>query len=151
MGTRIICVGNRHMRGDDFGPRVYDCLAGQPLPAAVDLVDGGLAGLGLLRYLEDGRRVVFVDAVAGFAAQGGIVLLGADEVARQCTGAFGHEAGLPYLLRVMPAVLDSPPPAITIIGHEGEASAETVQAVAELALRLATEVVTDVADDVCCV
>ena len=145
MATRIICVGNRHVHGDDFGPRVYDCLAGQPLPAAVDLVDGGLAGLGLLRYLEDGRRVVFVDAVAGFAAQDGIVLLSAADVARQCTGAFGHEAGLPYLLRVMPAVLDSPPPAITVIGHEGEANARAVHSAAELALRFATEIT----DDVC--
>jgi len=150
MATRIICIGNRHVHGDDFGPRVYDCLAGQPLPASVDIVDGGLGGLGLLRYLEDGRRVLFIDAVAGFTAPGEIVLLGAAEVADQCTGAFGHEAGLPYLLRVMPAVLDSPPPAITVIGHEGEASTQAVQAAAQLALRLASEVATEIADDVCC-
>lgn len=140
MAARIICVGNRQMRGDDFGPRVYDYLAAQPLPAAVDIVDGGLAGLDLLRYLEDGRRVVFVDAVAGFAAPGRVIMLDAAEVARLCTGDFGHGAGLPYLLRVMPAVLDSPPPAIAVVGHEGEASAQGVRIAARLALRLATEV-----------
>lgn len=145
MAARIICVGNRHVRGDDFGPRVYDCLVARTLPAAVDIVDGGLAGLDLLRYLEDGRRVVFVDAVAGFAAPGGLVLLGAAEVARHCAGGFGHAAGLPYLLRVMPAVLDSPPPAVSVIGHEGAAGARTVRAAARLALRIATEVAADVA------
>lgn len=145
MSTRIICVGNRHVRGDDFGPRVYDCLAAQALPAAVDIVDGGLAGLDLLPYLEDCRRVVFVDAVAGFAAPGGLVLLGGEEIARQCTGGFDHAAGLPYLLRVMPAVLDSPPPAVSVIGHEGAAGAGTVRAAAQLALRIATEVAEDVA------
>lgn len=139
MLSRIICVGNRHVPGDDFGPRVYDCLAAQAVPAAVDVVDGGLGGLDLLRFLEDGRRVVFVDAVAGFAAPGGLVLLGGAEVARQCTGGFDHAAGLPYLLRVMPAVLDSPPPAVNVIGHEGAASARTVRAAAQLALRLAAK------------
>ena len=145
IATRIICVGNRHVGGDDFGPRVYDCLAAQALPAGVEVVDGGLAGLDLLRHLEDCRRAVFVDAVAGFAAPGGIVLLGGAEVARQCAGCFDHAAGLPYLLRVMPAVLDSPPPAVSVIGHEGAAAAGTVRAAARLALRLATEVAEDAA------
>lgn len=141
MGARIICVGNRQVRGDDFGPRVYDCLAAQAVPAAVEVVDGGLGGLDLLHFLEDGRSVVFVDAVAGFAAPGGLVLLGGAEVARQCTGGFDHAAGLPYLLRVMPAVLDSPPPVVKVIGHEGAASAQAVRDAARLALRLATEAV----------
>lgn len=140
MAARIICVGNRHVRSDDFGPRVYDCLTAQAVPAAVDIVDGGLGGLDLLRFLDDGRSVVFVDAVAGFATPGGLVLLGGAEVARQCTGGFDHAAGLPYLLRVMPAVLDSPPPAVKVIGHEGAASARSVRAAARLALRLASEI-----------
>ncbi|MDD5175158.1 MAG: hydrogenase maturation protease [Sterolibacterium sp.] len=139
MAARIICIGNRQVRGDDFGPRVYDCLAAKPLPADVDIVDGGIIGLGLLRYLEDGRRVVFVDAVAGFSASGGMVLLDGAEVARQCVGGFDHAAGLPYLLKIMPAVLDSPPPVVTVVGHEGYASAQTVRTAAQCALHLATE------------
>lgn len=146
MVARIICVGNRHMRGDDFGPRVFDCLAKKPLNVDIDIVDGGLAGLDLLRYLEGCRHVVFVDAVAGFAAPGGIVLLSGAEVARQSVGGFDHVAGLPYLLRVMPAVLDTTPPAVSVIGHEGVASARTVHAAAQLALRTVTEVV----EDACC-
>lgn len=139
MAARIICIGNRQVRGDDFGPRVYDCLAAKPLPAEIDIVDGGLAGLNLLRYLEDGRRVVFVDAVAGFSDSDGIVVLTAAEVACQCAGGFDHTAGLPYLLKVMPAVLDSLPPLITVIGHEGVASARTVSRAAQYALDLAAE------------
>jgi hydrogenase maturation protease len=144
--ARIVCVGNRHASGDDFGPRVYDWLAAQALPAAVDVVDGGLGGLDLLRFLEGRDRVVFVDAVAGFGAPGDIVVLDGEEVARQCDGGFDHAAGLPYLLRVMPAALDSPPPAVTLIGHEGAAGAGTVRAAARLALRIATEVAEDAAD-----
>lgn len=144
--ARIICIGNRQVSADDFGPRVYDCLAAEPLPSTVDIVDGGLGGLDLLRYLEDGRRVLFVDAVAGYADPGNIVVLDGAEVGRQCDSGFDHAAGLPYLLRVMPAVLDTVPPAVTLIGHEGAASTRTVRAAAQLALRLASES----ADHVCC-
>jgi hydrogenase maturation protease len=147
MAARIICVGNRYADSDNFGPRVYDCLAAQPLPADVDVIDGGIKGLDLLRHLEDGRRVVFVDAVTGFAPPDGIVLLSAAEVASQCVSGFDHVAGLPYLLKIMPAVLESPPPRVTVIGHEGVASAQTVSEAAQLALRLATED----AEDACCV
>jgi len=139
MTARIICVGNRYATSDDFGPRVYDCLAAMSIPADVDVLDGGLGGLDLLRHLEDGRRVVFVDAVSGFTHQDGIILLSAAEVANQCVSGFDHVAGLPYLLKLMPAVLDSPPPPVTVIGHEGVASVQTVNAAARLALRLATE------------
>ncbi|MBI5920166.1 MAG: hydrogenase maturation protease [Betaproteobacteria bacterium] len=139
MAARIICVGNRYAGNDDFGPRVYDCLAAQSLPADVDVVDGGLAGLDLLRHLEDGRRVVFVDAVAGFADSDGIILLSAAEIASQCVGGFDHAAGLPYLLKIMPAILECPPPRVTVIGHEGVASVQTVSAAAQLALNLAME------------
>lgn len=144
MAARIICIGNRHVCGDDFGPRVYDDLTAQPSPLSVDLVDGGLAGLDLLRYLEDSRRVLFVDTVAGFGAPGEIVVLSGAEVADQCAGGFDHTAGLPYLLRVMPQVLDSPPPTVTVIGHEGEANAQAVRFAAQLALRLALETHEDV-------
>lgn len=139
MAARIICIGNRQIGGDDFGPRVYDCLAARPLPADVDIVDGGLAGLGLLRFLESIQRVVFVDAVAGFADSRGLVLLPGAEVAGLCGGGFDHAAGLPYLLKIMPAALDSAPPAVTVIGCEGEASDQTVRAAARVALRLALE------------
>lgn len=145
MAARIVCIGNRHVHGDDFGPRVFDCLAAGELPETVEVVDGGLGGLDLLRYLDDGRHVVFVDAVAGFRATRGVVVLDGTEVARQRTGGFDHAAGLPYLLSVLPAVLDTPPPAVTLIGHEGAAGTRAVRAAARLAVRIATEVPGDAA------
>ena len=42
----------------------------QPLPAGIELIEGGLAGLNLLPLLERGGRVVFVDAVSGFYRTG---------------------------------------------------------------------------------
>lgn len=137
--ARILCVGNRFVGGDDFGPRVYDTLAGMERPANVEIVDGGLAGLNLLRYLEDGCPVVFVDAVSGFAAPGEITVIDGAMIARQATGGFGHEAGLPFLLRVLPAAVDTPPPRIRLVGCEGEGSDNAVRDAARLSLQLAQE------------
>lgn len=144
MNIRIICVGNRRIVGDDFGPRVYDCLAAQALPATVGIIDGGLAGLNLLRYLENQTHVLFIDTVEGFGAPGETLLLSVAEVAEQCMGGFDHAAGLPYLLRVMPMALDSPPRTITIIGHEGVANEHAVHSAAARALQLALETRDDV-------
>lgn len=140
MAARILCIGNRFVGEDSFGPRVYDTLEGMERPADVEIVDGGLAGLNLLRYLEDGRQVVFVDAVSGFGPAGELAIIDGDIIARQATGSFGHEAGLPFLLRILPAVVDNPPPRIRLVGCEGEASAGAVQDAARLSLQLALEV-----------
>jgi hydrogenase maturation protease len=137
--ARILCIGNRFVGEDNFGPRVYDTLAGMEYPDEVEIVDGGLAGLNLLRYLEDGRQVIFVDAVSGFAPIGEITVIDGDTVARQSTGGFGHEAGLPFLLRVLPAVVDNPPPRIRLVGCEGGASDSAVLDAARLSLQLALE------------
>ena len=68
--SRIICVGNRYCDRDAVGPRVHDALRSRRLPAGVDLVDGGLGGLRLLGLVEGMGRIVFVDALEGFAAPG---------------------------------------------------------------------------------
>lgn len=139
MAARILCIGNRFVREDDFGPRVYDTLADMERPSAVEIVDGGLAGIDLLRFLEDGRPIIFVDAVSGFAPIGEITVIDGDEVARQATGAFGHEAGLPFLLQLLPAVVDNPPPRVRLVGCEGVASDGAVLRAAHLSLQLAQE------------
>lgn len=139
MAARILCIGNRFVGEDDFGPRVYDELMNMALPTDVEIIDGGLAGLNLLRYLEDGRLVVFVDAVRGFAPAGEITVIDGNIIARQDTGRYGHEAGLPFLLRILPAVVDNPPPRIRLVGCEGGASDGAVMDAARLSLQLATE------------
>lgn len=139
MTARILCIGNRHVQSDDFGPRVHDALATLPLPEAVQLMEGGTRGLDLLPFLEGACRVVFVDAVEGFGKPGEIVRLTGEEVACATTGGFDHAAGLPYLLSVLPRVLDSQPPTITVIGFEGIAEEGVIHEAAQLALFIATE------------
>jgi len=137
---RIICIGNRFVPQDAAGFRVYQRLERRPRPPDVELIDGGLAGLDLLRLLEGVERVVFVDRVA-LGGSAPVVVLDAEEVAALADARYGHGAGLPYLLRVLPAVCEGPLPSVLLVGidhdlerEDGEAAIEEA---ASLALRLA--------------
>jgi len=132
----VICLGNRYVPGDDVGCRVYDHLADGVTPPEVEIIDGGLCGLDLLRLVEGKRRVVFADAVAGIAESGGMVVLSRQQVA-DYAGRYGHGAGLPYLLRLLPQVCRSPLPEIALVGAEGAVDDCTVRALAERCLEIA--------------
>jgi hydrogenase maturation protease len=135
----IICIGARLQPADAAGPRVHDLLARSALPPAVELHDGGLRGLDLASLVLDAGRVVFVDAVAGFAPAPGVVALSAAEVAAEAAPCFGHAAGLPYLLRALPLLAgDRPLPSIAVVGIEGPADEQRVAEAAAAALRLAS-------------
>lgn len=140
--TAIICLGNRFMAGDDIGCRVFDHLADTALPATIALIDGGLCGLDLLHLMEGKRRVIFADAVTGMATAGEIVVLNRTEVAAYA-GNYGHGAGLPYLLHLLPQVCPEPLPEIALVGLESQmgtalpAKETTVRTIAARCVELA--------------
>jgi len=135
---RIICVGNRYVLEDSAGPAVHERLARDGVPAGVELVDGGLGGLSLLRHVEGTERVVFVDRTSGLGAEGAVVVLTAEEVAGTASGAYGHDAGLAYLLRAIPHVLEGALPEIAVVGMEGLPSDELVSEAARVSLGIVT-------------
>ena len=139
MGARILCIGNRFAAADAFGPQVHDALQHLPRPESVELIDGGLAGLDLLRHLDDGQTAIFVDSIAGFGPPGQIMVLDGAEVARQSDRRFGHAAGIPFLLDVLPQVVDRPPARIRLVGFEGPPTPAVIDTAARLCLRLARE------------
>lgn len=139
MRATIICIGNRFVAGDAAGPAVYDRLLQDDLPDGVELVDGGLQGLNLLPLLEQGGRVVFVDAVDGFASQGSVVVL--DEAALASGGGqthFDHGAGIGYLLGIMPQVCEGElPEEIALVGIEGACTLPLIEEAARLTVEVA--------------
>ncbi|MBI4967465.1 MAG: hydrogenase maturation protease [Rhodospirillales bacterium] len=136
MDTAIICVGNALIPGDDLGHRVYEFLAGQAIPGGVVVIDGGLKGIDLLPLVEGRKRVVFVDAVAGFGPPGEVVILDR-ETAASGAGPYDHGAGLPYLLRLLPFVCETPVPECLVVGAEGPAHPSVVRATATASLEVA--------------
>ncbi len=137
-GTAIVCIGNRYVKSDDLGPRVYDSLARRGVPEDVLLVDGGLMGLDLLRFTEGRRRVIFVDALHGFAPPGCPVLLDRSTALEERPAVFGHDGGLAYLLRMLPAICGKDLPDIAVVGAEPPIGPDLVAELADLALSTAT-------------
>lgn len=134
---RIICVGNRYAPEDRAGPEAYDRLSKRVLPPEVEIIDGGLAGLDLLRFLEGAERVIFVDSVSGFALPNQTVILAPEDVAPSASERHDHSSGLAYLLRILPEVWEGDLPQIILIGVEGHADDETIDEAANLALKTA--------------
>ncbi|MFH1418396.1 MAG: hydrogenase maturation protease [Planctomycetota bacterium] len=137
--NRIICVGNRYVAQDAAGPMVYDRLTRRELPCDVEVIDGGLAGLDLLRFLPGAERVVFVDAVFGSDQPDGVVVLDAGDAAKHADAAYDHSAGLAYLLRVLPQVCEAKMPEVLLVGVQGVPDQSTIAAAADMSLTIAAQ------------
>lgn len=146
MHARILCIGNRFFAPDTAGPLVFDLLNRRPLPAGVELVDGGLAGLNLLSCLEQTELVVFVDAVAGFRATPGIVVVNPLE-SLPPNSRYDHDAGLAYLLAVAPHVLDGVLPQLILVGIEGLPASEHCRQAADICINLVASGLTAILDN----
>ena len=132
----VICLGNRYVAGDDVGCRVFDYLSHSALPEDLELIDGGLCGLDMLRLIEGRRRVVFVDAVAGISDAGAVAVMSQEQVAAYA-GRYGHGAGLPYLLRLLPQVCEAPLPEITLVGAESTGDESAIRTLAVRCMEVA--------------
>ncbi len=136
--TNIICVGNRFVDSDSIGPRVYDSLARREIPEDVSLIDGGLMGLDLLRFVEGARCVIFVDALNGFAPPGRPVVLDHRRALEGWPAMYGHDGGLEYLLRMLPALCGNGLPEIALVGAEWPVHPDVIGQLADIALSIAT-------------
>jgi hydrogenase maturation protease len=134
---KIICVGNRYQPGDSAGPLVYEQLVNNAITRDIELIDGGLAGLNLLCFMQGADRVVFIDAVNGFRPVGGVIVLDAEDASRHADTVFGHSAGLSYFLRVLPEVHDGKLPEIFVVGIEGAPDSDKILKAAEVSLKIA--------------
>ena len=136
----IICIGNRFVGEDAVGLDVLAILQEmQPISAEIEIIEGGLAGLNLLPLFERGGRVVLVDAVSRFTQPDHIVLLDNHEILNTFDQYhFDHEAGLAYLLAVLPKVCDGEmPEEIVLVGLEGECTTQTINKAAHLSMYIA--------------
>lgn len=134
--NRIICIGNGFIQGDDFGPRVYARLAGGPLPADTEVIDGGIAGLNLLRFFDGCERLVFVDNLAESLPPDEIVVL-EDSQLLDSAGAYSHASGLGYLVRADRAIRGESRPQIFLVGAAQQATDRAAAAAVERCLHLA--------------
>jgi len=111
----VLGVGNPIMGDDGLG---LELLARARLACPdprVEFVDGGTAGMELLPLVEDARRLLILDAVAG-DVPGEVVELGGDQIPRLlATKLSPHQVGL---LDVFAAarLLGREPPLVAVVG-----------------------------------
>ena len=134
---RIICIGNRFDPRDSAGPRIFDLLSKMDLPPEIEVIDGGVAGLNLLRFFDDAEQIVLVDAVSGCGAPGEVLVLEPTAVVAS-EQSFGHSVGLPYLLQVLRATGAMAHCEVMVVGLEGRPEECALEAAARLSLSLVT-------------
>lgn len=71
----ILGIGNYLMGDEGIGVHVAEALLKRPLPAHVDVLDGGTGGFHLLEYFEQYKTVILVDATLGDYPLGTIRLI----------------------------------------------------------------------------
>ena len=126
--TTVIGLGNVVMSDDGLGVHAVNRLQARfDLGGGVEVVEGGTAGLLLLPYLADSRRVIIVDAIDVGERPGTLVRLdGADWASAFLVRLTPHDVGLVDLLGAAEIsgswpeelVLHGAQPACTTIGTE---------------------------------
>lgn len=112
----LVGVGNILLRDEGFGPHVIKALGDVQLPPCVELLDGGTAGTGLLDFIRDRQKVIFIDAVKADAAPGSIFRMTAEDFAKSPGQSISlHEFGLGQTL-LMAKQLNCAPRQVILFG-----------------------------------
>lgn len=132
---RIVCIGNKFVQGDDFGSRVYMRLLERTLPDDVQVVDGGVTGLNLLRFFDGCERLVFVDSIGNAISPDEVLVLEDDElITNEVT--YSHASGLGYVLQANRAIRNDSLPRIFLVGADVQATEQVVAAAVERCVQL---------------
>lgn len=112
----ILGLGNPLYGDDGAGPAVVRALQERALPAEVEVLDGGTAGLGLLEAIAGRRLLVVVDAAEVGRPAGTVVRMSLDEVQllRAPAPLSPHQVGLAEVLDLA-ARLEMAPAAVVIL------------------------------------
>jgi hydrogenase maturation protease len=111
----VLGVGNILLSDEGIGVRVVETLkARYVLPAEVEVLDGGTAGMDLLDILAGRRHLIIVDAIADAGPPGSVHRLADEDVPRFLRQRLSpHQLGLPDLLAFL-ALTGEAPATVTI-------------------------------------
>jgi hydrogenase maturation protease len=123
----VLGLGNRLESDEALGGLMIDrlvadpsLLAGLPDPDAVELVDGGTVGLGLLPYLTGLDGLLVVDVIAAGEAPGTLIDLEGSTLVRHERVMSVHDLGAGELLGAL-HVMEAWPRRVRVVGLEPQA------------------------------
>jgi hydrogenase maturation protease len=116
--TKVVGVGNLLFSDEGVGIHVVKKLMGMALPPEVEVVDGGVRGLGLMGTLIGADRLIVIDAVRAGEAPGSIYRFGIQDLSKypERYKMSVHEIGIVEVLHL--SRLLGRTPKTTIIGVE---------------------------------
>jgi hydrogenase maturation protease len=114
----ILGIGNLLLKDEGVGVHVVKKLKEMPLPANVEVLDGGTAGLDLVDFIEDRKKLIVIDAVNAGEKPGTIYRLTEEnlDIKPKAITSF-HEIDFLDALH-MSEVMKSKPEEIVVIGIE---------------------------------
>lgn len=113
----ILGCGNLLLQDEGIGVHLIEYIRQKPLPADVELLDGGTAGFDLIDFIMHADKVVIVDAVKAGGRPGEIYCFGPDDFKTDPSPKTSlHGVGLNDVFRIIQQI-DSLPE-IRIIGIE---------------------------------
>ena len=106
----IIGVGNLLLKDEGVGVHVAQNLQKKGLPSAVEVHDGGVAGIGLLDFFHGASKVLLIDAADMNLDPGTVVRFTPEEVVSEKSGPrfSAHDVGLLEVLELAKALGNSP-------------------------------------------
>lgn len=133
----VLGVGNILLSDEGVGVRVVERLAQRyELPAQVEVLDGGTAGMALMEHLHGRRHVIVVDAVKSGAAPGTLVTLTGEAVPTFFAAKISpHQIALADVLALL-ELSGERPAEITVIGIEPESLDTGLELTSTIARRL---------------
>lgn len=120
-GALILGVGNILLGDEGIGIRVVEALENRfQFPDEVMILDGGTAGIELLRYIEGRNLLIVIDAMRAGLAPGTVFRVEGEDVAQRFMSKISpHQIGLSDLLAAG-ILSDMIPQRITLFGIEPE-------------------------------
>lgn len=111
----VLGVGNILLADEGVGVHVVRQLQEMPLPAGVEVLDGGTGGFELIEHLRGRKKVIIIDAVQADAPPGTVLRFHPEDAALQWRPPFSaHQTGLHELLHFCRQLV--PPPEVSILG-----------------------------------
>ncbi len=115
----ILGVGNTIQKDDGIGVHVIEEMKKNPLPASVELFDGGTLGYDLLGIIEERKKVIVIDAVKGEQPPGTLYKFSPDDITTNNRYDSLHQLGIIEAIRLA-GLQGKAPDQTVIIGIEPE-------------------------------
>lgn len=137
----VLGIGNILMTDEGIGPHAVTALERRyALPPEVEVIDGGTAGMELIRHLAGADHLIVVDSVRVHQPPATVVRMTGDAVpAFFRTKLSPHQVGLSDLLATL-VVLGESPGSVTLIGVQPVSFDMSMELSPEVAAKLDTVV-----------